>query len=88
MEQGNNMTQFIKQVKHQIQPPISIEREEGDVINIEGVRYEADYFRTFGAPDTEILYAVQRLEDGCIKLTMINSAEEAIAFFEEVEKNA
>lgn len=76
---------FIKPSPHVAKKPISIEREDGDVIVIEGVRYDADYFRTFGAPDTDVLYAVQRIDDGCVKLTIIASPEEALEFFKETE---
>lgn len=41
--------QYIRQVAHQPNP-VSIEREEGDVIVIEGVRYSGDYFRAASIP--------------------------------------
>ena len=82
--QVNNMSSFIKQIAHVEKKPISIEREEGDVIVIEGVRYDADYFRTFGTPETDVLYSVQKIDDGCVKLTVISSVEEARIFFEEI----
>lgn len=82
------MSQFIKQVPHQPKEPVRIEREENDVINIEGVRYDGDYFRTLGAPDTDVLYAVQRFEEGVVRLTLIQSVEEAKEFFETVVEEA
>lgn len=76
---------FIQQAPHVEKRPISIERDENDVIVIEDVRYDADYFRTIGAPDTNVLYAVRKLEDGLVMLTVIHSFEEAREFFKEVE---
>jgi len=78
------MNNFIKKLPHQDKPPVSIEREENDVINIESVKYDGDYFRTLGAPETNVLYAVQRFEDGVMRLTLIRSVEEAKEFFEKV----
>ena len=77
------MSNLIKEVQHVGKRPISIVREEGDVIVIEGVKYDANYFRAFGAPETDVLYAVQRIDDGCVKLTLITDVEEAKKFFEE-----
>lgn len=79
--------QLIKEIPHQAEKPLSIEREmtaHGEVIIIEGVRYDAAYFRTFSIPDADVLYAVERCED-FVKLTVINTVEEAKQFFEEVE---
>lgn len=78
------MPGFIKQVAYQEKKPVSIEREDNDVIVIEGVKYDGDYFRTFGAPDTDVLYAVQRLDEGCVRLVIINNVEDAEKFFEEI----
>lgn len=77
---------FITPVPHQAEKPLSIEREmtaHGEVIIIEGVRYDSEYFRTFAAPETDVLYGVQRCED-FVKLTVISTVEEAKQFFEEV----
>jgi hypothetical protein len=79
---------FIKTLPHDVKKPVSIEREAGDVIVIEGVRYAGDYFRMFGAPDPDVLYAVQRLEKGCVEMTIITCVEEAIDFFEENRRHA
>lgn len=77
------MNNHIKQLPHQPKEPVSIEREHNDVIVIEGVRYDGDYFREFGYPDTNILYSVQRDDDGVVRLTMIRTPEEAAQFFKE-----
>jgi hypothetical protein len=79
------MEKFIKEVKHQAKEPVRIEREENDVVSIEGVKYAGDYFREFGAPDTDVLYAVMRDSDGVVRLTLVRTAEEAIEFFNEQE---
>lgn len=78
------MSEFIKEVKHTAKPPVRIEREEGDVINIEGTRYDGDYFRFMGAPDADVLYAVRKLDDGCVCLTVVNNEEQALQFFQEI----
>lgn len=78
------MSQFVKEVTHVAKTPVRIEREDNDVINIEGTRYDGDYFRFMGAPDADVLYAVRRLEDGCVCLTVVNSLEQAEQFFLEV----
>lgn len=89
MERGEiermTMNNFIKEVPHLKHHPLSIEREvtlHGEVIIIEGVRYDADYFRTFSHPDTDMLYAVRRDEETVV-LTVIQTPEEASEFFEE-----
>ena len=78
------MSQFVKEVMHVAKAPVRIEREDNDVINIEGTRYDGDYFRFMGAPDVDVLYAVRRLEDGCVCLTVVGNVDEAERFFEEV----
>jgi hypothetical protein len=82
---GDFMNSNVKKLAHVAQPPLSIERDytmEGrEVIIIEGVRYDADYFRTFAHPDTDVLYTVWRDED-VVVLTLIQTPEEAIEFFD------
>lgn len=77
----------VKPMAHITQKPLSIEREytlQGyEVIIIEGVRYDAEYFRTFAHPDTDVLYAV-RSHDDTVVLTIIHNADEAQHFFEEM----
>lgn len=80
------MSQFIKQLPHVPGEPLRIEREftfSNEVIIIEGVRYDADYFRVFAHPETEYLYAVTRGEDDVVKLTVIHNRVEAAKFFDE-----
>ena len=36
------MSQFVKEVTHVAKTPVRIEREDNDVINIEGTRYDGD----------------------------------------------
>jgi len=72
----------IKKVTHQPKP-VSIERELGDVVVIEGVRYSGDLFREFTLPSQDALYAVRRDGD-TVSLTVIRNAEEAKQFFEEI----
>ena len=50
--------QQITEIKHQPVQPLGIERDwhsGREVIIIEGVRYDADYFRTFSHPETDVL---------------------------------
>lgn len=85
------MNTLIKPMPHVTQEPLRIEREymfQGrEHILIEGVRYDADYFRTFAHPDTDVLYAVRRDGDR-VWLTIIRNAEEAQRFFEEIGQGA
>ena len=79
------MNSNVKNLQHVAQPPLSIERELAggrEFILIEGVRYDADYFRTFSHPETDVLYAVRRDEETVV-LTVIQTPEEASEFFEE-----
>jgi hypothetical protein len=76
--------QFIKPLTHVSKEPVSVVREHPDRLVIEGVRYDGDYFRTFGAPETDVLYAVRRDAEGCVRLTVIDSLEKAMYFFEEI----
>ncbi len=79
------MNKSMKPMAHIAQRPLSIEREytlQGrEVIIIEGVRYDADYFRTFSHPETDVLYAVVRDEDA-VRLTVIQTPEQASEFFD------
>lgn len=81
------MNNLINPMPHVEQKPLSIEREytlQGrEIIVIEGVRYDAEYFRTFACPETDVLYAVVRDEDA-VHLTVIRTPEEAKEFFENV----
>lgn len=74
----------IQILTHAPEPPLSIFREYDEdgreFIVIEGVKYEADYFRAFSHPETDVLYAVERVED-FVKLTVIDTAEKAQEFF-------
>lgn len=80
------MNKLIQPMPHIEVKPLSIEREytmQGrEVIIIEGVRYDADYFRTFAYPETDVLYAVRR-EEEMVVLTVIRTQEEASEFFNE-----
>lgn len=80
------MNSNIRPMPHVEDRPLSIEREytlQGrEIIVIEGVRYDADYFRIFAHPDTDVLYAVRRDED-MVVLTVIPTVEVAKEFFEE-----
>lgn len=77
----------VKPMAHVTQVPLRIEREytlQGqEMILIEGVRYDAEYFRTFAHPDTDVLYAVTREEDGVVKLTEVRNRVEAAEFFDK-----
>ncbi len=63
--------------------PIRIEREVGDVIVIEGVRYSGHYFRTVAYPKVNVLYAIRR-DDDLVWITEIRNVDEAKKFFGEV----
>jgi hypothetical protein len=78
---------FFKEIPHAQKPPLQIERsyENGvERIIVEGVVYDADYFRTFSHPDTDVLYAVARDDDGVVRLEVIDGIEKAMRFFEEI----
>ncbi len=81
------MNNMIQTMPHIEQKPLSIEREytpEGnEIIVIEGVRYDADYFRAFAHPETDVLYQVMRDGEGVVKLTVIQTLDEAREFFEQ-----
>lgn len=81
------MNNMIQTMQHIEQKPLSIEREytpEGnEIIVIEGVRYDADYFRAFAHPETDVLYQVMRDGEGVVKLTVIQTLDEAREFFEQ-----
>ncbi len=81
------MSNFIKELPHAPVEPLRIEREFEDgreIIVIEGVRYDAEYFRVFSHPETDVLYSVVRGEDDVVKLTVINTRVDAGNFFDEV----
>lgn len=77
----------VQTMVHMPDPPLKIEREYTlggrETIIIEGVRYDAEYFRTFQHPNMDALYAVERRDD-MVMLTMIRNAEDARRFFEEI----
>ena len=80
------MNSNIKQLPHQVKAPLSIERDISmghEIIIIEGVKYDADYFRTFAYPETDVLYAVRNLVDEVVCLTVVRTVEEAKIFFGE-----
>lgn len=82
------MNSNIKTLPHQAEVPLNIERDMStrrEIIIIEGVRYDAAYFRTFAYPETDILYSVVREED-VVKLTCIRTPEQAKEFFEESDQ--
>lgn len=61
--------------------PVSIEREENDVIVIEGVRYSGDLFRTNAWPNQEVLYVIRRDDEGVVCVTEIRDVPGAMEFF-------
>lgn len=80
------MSTFIKELPHVPIEPLKIERDFQDgreIIVIEGVRYDADYFRVFSHPETDVLYEVERGEGDVVKLSVIRNRLEAAAFFDE-----
>lgn len=81
------MNSNIKTLPHQVKAPLSIERDISmghEIIIIEGVRYDADYFRMFAHPEADVLYAVKKDAEGVVCLTIIPTAEEAKEFFNEI----
>lgn len=79
------MNTLIKQIQHAPVEPLRIEREfesGREIIVIEGVRYDADYFRVFAHPETDVLYQVRR-DDETVVLTIVRDVEEAKEFFNE-----
>jgi hypothetical protein len=77
------MNMHIKNLEHVSKEPVSVVREHPDRLVIGGVVYDGDYFRTIGCPDTDVLYAVRRDSEGVVCLTVIDSLEKAMEFFEE-----
>ena len=80
------MNSNIKQLPHQVKAPLSIERDIStghEIIIIEGVKYDAEYFRMFATPEADVLYAVRRDEFGSVTLTTIRNVDEAKKFFDE-----
>ena len=76
----------IKQLPHQVKAPLSIERDIStghEIIIIEGVKYDAEYFRMFATPEADVLYAVKRLAEDVVCLTVVRTVEEAKIFFDE-----
>lgn len=80
------MNNHFKPLPHEPKKPVTVEREHPDRLVIEGVLYDGDYFREFGHPDTDVLYAVRKDAEGAVCLTLIRSIEEAKEFFEKVEE--
>lgn len=79
------MNSQIKNLKHVPNEPLRIEREfenGREIIVIEGVRFDADYFRVFSHPETDVLYSVVRGDDDVVKLTVISNRVEAAEFFD------
>jgi hypothetical protein len=75
--------QYYKELPHVSKEPVSVVRVHPDKLAINGVHYDGDYFRTFANPETDVLYAVRRDEDGCVHLVVIRTVEEAQLFFDE-----
>lgn len=77
----------VQKMVYMPEPPLKIEREYApngrEMIIIEGVRYDAAYFRTFAHPEPDVLYAVQKLDEA-VMMTVIRDADEAQRFFEEI----
>ena len=82
------MNSNIKQLPHQVNAPLSIERDIStghEIIIIEGVKYDAEYFRMFATPEADVLYAVKRLAEDVVCLTVVRTVEEADEFFKEIK---
>ena len=81
------MNSNIKQLPHQAKAPLSIERDIStgrEIIIIEGVKYDAEYFRMFATPEADVLYAVKKLAEDVVCLTVVRTVEEAKIFFDEI----
>lgn len=82
------MNSNIKTLPHQVKAPLSIERDISmghEIIIIEGVKYDADYFRMFAYPEADVLYAVKRLAEDVVCSTVVRTVEEADEFFKEIK---
>jgi len=77
------MSQFIKPMAHVAIQPVSVVREQPDILVIEGVRYSGDFFRQSAYPETDLLYAIRRDGDMVI-LKTVRNMNEAEKFFEEI----
>jgi len=76
----------LTQVTHNPCKPVSVMREENDVLVVEGVRFDGDFFRTLSDPDPESMYVLRKLENGCVGFIEIDTLEKAKKFFEETAK--
>jgi hypothetical protein len=89
VEEKTMINNAVKLMVFAPEPPLQIVRdydESGhEFIIIEGVRYDADYFRKFSHPETDVLYSVSRVED-VVCLTTVETREQAVQFFDEVER--
>lgn len=74
------------EVTHSFKKPVSVMREENDVLVIEGVRFDGDYFRSLSDPNVDTLYALRKLDDGSVGFIQIHNLDEAQIFFEEFAK--
>jgi len=86
MDHGLAASSLIQPMQHMGDAPLRIERDWSggyEIIVIEGIRFDAEYFRTFAHPDVEVLYAVRR-EDDMVTVTSITNTREAAKFFAEV----
>lgn len=72
---------FIEEIEHYPVKPVTIEREAFDMVIIEGVRYSGEYFRQFGHPDVNALYAVRKKGE-IVFLETIHNLDEAKNFFD------
>lgn len=81
------MSTHIQQVTQGLLTPVSIERDMAsgrEIIVIEGVRFDADYFRFMATPNEDYLYAISSREDGSVWFDTIHNVAEAENFFDRV----
>jgi uncharacterized protein YhbP (UPF0306 family) len=71
-------TKFIQQVQHNPIQPISVVRENDDVLVIEGVRFSGNFFRLFS----------EEQERRRWKAPLVRTVHDAVQFFREELESA
>jgi hypothetical protein len=57
------MNKLIQSMPYQPRKHVSIEREPNDIVVIEGIRYQGDFFRMLADPDPNVVYRIRREDD-------------------------
>ena len=60
-----------KPIAYQGKRPVSLEREENDVVVIEGIRFDGEFFRQLAYFESNVLFRIRRI-DGEVIVEMAN----------------